>query len=372
VTTEPDGPRPVAPLPPGPTARTLEPIPGRDLDPVDEDPPLVEWTIRRVTAAAWAWRWWERFRDGRGTLSAKGIAFYSFFGVLSGLAIAFAIASNLPQYEEALIEVLDEALPGLVGPNGLDPQQLASIGTTVGWIGAGVLVYSAVSIVRAVDDGIRLVYGVQYEPRNFAIKNLRFLGYLLLLTPLVGLSYVGSSATAGAFEPLLDSLGIAGPVATVIVAAAGLATGILLNTVVIMILISRLGGVQPRHWRWRTSLVGGVALEVVKLGATYFVGFTISNPRYLSFGIPVAMLLLFYGMAAIVLLAAALVATANEPDPVTAARRQQDSPATDARQGDPAAARRNRSRTASTRAPDDGGTASTRESPRASASRRAE
>ena len=35
------------------------------------------------------------------------------------------------------------------------------------------------------------------------------------------------------------------------------------------------------------------------------------------------MLLLFYGMSVVVLATAALVATANEPDPVTAARRQQ-------------------------------------------------
>ena len=290
------------------------------------DPPLIDWAVRRARVAAWLWRWWERFRDGRGTLSAKGIAFYSFFGVLSGLAIAFGVAAGIPAYEDALLEILDEALPGLVGPDGIDPEQLSAVGSTVGLIGAAVLIYSAVSIVRAVDDGVRLIYGVQYEPRNFAIKNVRVLGDLLLLVPLVGLSYVGSSATAGAFRPLLESVGLAGPAADAIVAALGLTVGILFNAVVIMILISRLGGVQPRRWRWPTSIIGGVALEVVKLGATYFVGFTISNPRYLSFGVPVAMLLLFYGMASIVLAAAALVATANEPDPVTAARRQQVPP----------------------------------------------
>lgn len=313
----------VEPLPPGPTARTLGPIPGRDLDPLDEDPPLVVWATRRAPAAAWSWRWWERYRDGRGTLSAKGIAFYSFFGVLSGLAIAFAVASALPQYEDLLVEVLDEALPGLIGPTGIDPNQLKALGGTLGLVGSAVLLYSAVSIVRAVDDGVRLIYGVQYEPRNFAAKNLRFLGYLLALAPIVGLSYVGSSATAGLFRPLLSSLGIGGRGAEIVVSALGLTAGILLNTVVIVVVISRLGGVRPARWRWRGSLLGGAALEVIKLGTTYFVAFTVNNPRYLSFGAPVAMLLLFYAMATVVLLVAALVATANEPDPVRAARRQQ-------------------------------------------------
>ena len=314
------------PLPPGPTARTLHPIPGRDLDPLDEDPPLVVWANRRWAPAAWLWRWWERFRDGRGTLSAKGIAFYSFFGVLSGLAIAFAIASALPQYEQLLTEIVEEALPGIVGPSGLDPKQLAAAGRTVGIVGAAVLLYSAVSIVRAVDDGVRLIYGVQYEPRNFAPKTLRFFGYLVMLAPVVGLSYVGSSATAGLFRPLLENLGVAGRGADVVVGALGLTTAILLNTVVIVVVVTRLGGVQPARWRWRSSLVGGVALEVIKLGATYFVAFTVDNPRYLSFGAPVAMLLLFYAMATVNLAVAALIATANEPDPVTAARRQQVPP----------------------------------------------
>jgi membrane protein len=283
----------------------------------------VVWVNRRWAWAAWLWRWWERFRDGRGTLSAKGIAFYSFFGVLSGLAIAFSVAAALPQTEQLLIDVLNEALPGIVGSEGLDPEQLRSFGATVGAIGSLVLLYSALSIVRAVDDGVRLVFGVQYEPRNFIVKTLRFLAYLLALTPLVALSYVASSATAGVFSSVLATVGLSGPGISAAVVAAGLVVGVGLNTVVIVIVISRLGGVRPDRWRWRAAALGGVALEVVKVGATYFVAATVSNPRYLSFGAPVAMLLLFYAMAVVLLAAAAFVATANEPNPVRAARRQQ-------------------------------------------------
>jgi membrane protein len=323
VSPEADEPAVLPPLPPGPTARTLDPISGRDLDPLDEDPPIIAWAVALSLPAAWTWRWWERFRDGRGTLSAKGISFYSFFGLLSGLALAFSIAARLPQYEQLLIDVLNQALPGLVGPEGIDPEVLQSVGSTVGIIGGAVLLYSAVSIVRALDDGVRLIYGVQYEPRNFAVKNARFLGYLLLLAPLVAASYVGSTATAGLFRPLLASVGVTGDVADVVVITAGIAVSIALNTLVINTVISRLGGVQPLKWRWRGSLLGGTALEVIQLGTTYFVAFTITNPRYLSFGAPVAMLLLFFAMAVVVLATAAFVATANEDDPVLAARRQQ-------------------------------------------------
>ena len=314
----------VPPLPPGPTARVLHPISGTGLDPPDEDATLVAWTVRRSRAAAWMWRWWERFRDGRGTLSAKGIAFYAFFGVLSGLVLAFTVAAQIPEYEEFLLEVLDEALPGLVGPEGIDPDQLSSIGSTIGVIGAVVLLYSAVGIIRAMDDGVRLVYGVQYEPRHFAIKTLRFLAYLLVLAPLMAVSYVASTATVGLFRPLLATVGIEGTAADALVLVLGLVVAVLLNAATITIIISRLGGIRPTRYRWRGSLVGGAALEVVKLGTTYVVALTLQNPRYLSFGAPVAMLLIFYAMAVVVLTTAALVATLNEPDPVTAARRQQE------------------------------------------------
>lgn len=318
-TTSPEAP----PLPPGPTARTLVPTDGATLDPPDVDPPLVALAVARVGLLAWLWRWWERFRDGHGTLSAKGIAFYSFFGVLSGLVLAFTVVAQNPRSEEALTEVLEQALPGIVGEGGISPDQLEAVGTTLGIVGAVVLLYSAVSIIRAVDEGVRLVYGVQYEPRAFLAKNLRLLGYLLLLTPLMGLSYTASSATAGLFKPLLAAVGIGGTVADVLVAAGGFAVSTAVNAVVIVIVLSRLGGIRPQRWRWRAGLLGGAALALVQWGTTVFVAFTVSNPRYLSFGLPVAMLLLFYTMALVLLATAAFVATANEPDPVLAARRQQ-------------------------------------------------
>jgi membrane protein len=319
-----------SPLPPGPTARTLGAISGSDLDPPDTDSPVVVWSVTRWDVAAWAWRWWERYRDGRGSLSAKGIAFYSFFGLLSGLALAFGIVARLPEYEPLLREILDEALPGLVGPDGVDPDQLQSVGATVGIVGALVLLYSAVSIVRALDDGVRLVYGVQYDPRPFVLKYLRLLGYFVVLAPLLAAAYVGSSAMAGVFRPLLNAAGVSGQLVNLVVFVAGLGAAVFLNSLVIVIIISRLGGVLPERWRWRAALIGGAALEVVKLGTTYFVAFTVANPRYLSFGAPVAMLLLFYTMSVVVLVAAAFVATANEPDPTTAARRRQVSRRDDA------------------------------------------
>jgi membrane protein len=311
------------PLPSGSTARTLDPILGAALDPPDVDTPLVSAVVDRWDLAAWLWRWWERFRDGRGTLSAKGIAFYSFFGVLSGLVLAFTVATQIPRYEALLTEIIEQALPGIVGPGGIEPDQLRAAGATLGTVGGLVLLYAALGIVRALEDGVRLVYGVQYEPRRFVTKNLRYLGYLLLLSPVLAVSYLASSVTAGLFRPLLASFGISGPLADLLVAVAGYAVATGANAVVIVVILSRLGGIRPRTWRWRAAFLGGAVLSLVHWGAALLVAFTVANPRYLSFGLPVSMLLLFYTMSVVILATAAFVATANEPGPVLAARRRQ-------------------------------------------------
>jgi uncharacterized BrkB/YihY/UPF0761 family membrane protein len=103
----------------------------------------------------------------------------------------------------------------------------------------------------------------------------------------------------------------------------GALVAVLLNAAVIVIVLRRLGGVQPERWLTRASLLGALALTAVQWGTAIFVSVTLANPRWLSFGAPVAMLLLFYAMAAVLLVTAALVATANEDDPVAAARRRQ-------------------------------------------------
>ncbi len=313
-------------LPAGPTARQLTPIEGTALDPPDRDGALVTWAVNRHDSAALGWRCWERFRDGRGTLAAKGIAYYALFAVLAGLVLAYGVASGLPRYEELLDGVVDEALPGLVGPGGIDPEQLSRLSNTLSVVGGIVLLYTAVGLVRAVEDGVRLIYGVQYETRALAVKVLRHAGYLLVLTPLVALSYVASSLTVGLFAPLLDSVGLDGPLSHALLAASGLALALLLDGLVLYIVLSRLGGVRPVRWSARASAAGAVALEAVKLGSAYLVAVTLVNPRYLGLGVPVAVLLLFYALSVVTLATAALLATLNEADPLSAARRQQAAP----------------------------------------------
>ncbi len=298
---------------------------GTDIDPPDNDTSLIRRVVDRSDLLAWTWRWWERFRDGYGTLSAKGIAFYAFFSLLSGMALAYGVAfTQLGDLQQIITRTLTEAFPGLIGPDGIDPTTFSQQAGTIGIIGAVALLYSALAVLRALDSGVRLIYGVQYDPRGLFVKSARHLGYMLVLVPLLVLSYLGTTVVAGLFGDALVDLGLTGPLAMAALVSSSLTLAVGLNTLVCWIVLSRLTGVQPSaRARLAGALLGGVLFEAVKYGSATYIAYVLDDVGYTVFAVPVAFLLLFFVMAATILIAAALTATMSEVDPIMAARRRQ-------------------------------------------------
>lgn len=321
-----DGVRPLPALRPGPTARTSAPVAGRLLDPPDVDTPLVRRLVDEHTRVAWGWRWWERFRDGRGTLAAKGIAYYAFFGLLSGLVLTYAVLVGTSSTLLALVDqTLTQALPGLIGPGGLDPERLERTAGRVGVLSAVVLAYTSLGVVRAVDEAVRMVYGVQFDPRGVVRKNLRHAGHVAMLLPLAVLSYAGTAAAAGLFEQALDQAGLDGRLAAALLVVGGIAVALPTNFVLVFLVLSRLTGVvPPLRARVVAAMAGAVGFEVFKIASALIIGFALDNPRYLGFGVPLALLLVFFLLATLLLAAAALAAVLTEDDPVALARRRQE------------------------------------------------
>jgi uncharacterized BrkB/YihY/UPF0761 family membrane protein len=314
-------------LPPGPTARTLRPVAGQVIDPPDRDTPFVRRHVDQRPRVAWLWRWWERFRDGRGSLAAKGIAYYAFFALLSGLVLAYAVlAGTSPAAFVIVNQTMEQALPGFIGPNGLDPARLEETAGRLGLVGALALLYSALGVVRAADEGVRLIYGVQYDPRPLLRKNLRYLANVVLLLPLFALSYAGTAAATGLFARGLEQEGLTGAIAAVLVAAAGVAVALPTNVLLLYLVLTRLTGVVPsRRARLVAACVGAIGFEVFKVASALIIRWALADPRYLGFGVPLALLIVFFLLATLVLASAALAAVLTEVDPVATARSRQAS-----------------------------------------------
>lgn len=314
-------------LPPGPTARTLRPVAGQVIDPPDRDTPFVRRHVDQRPRVAWLWRWWERFRDGRGSLAAKGIAYYAFFALLSGLVLAYAVLAGTSPAAFAIVnQTMEQALPGFIGPNGLDPARLEETAGRLGLVGALALLYSALGVVRAADEGVRLIYGVQYDPRPLLRKNLRYLANVVLLLPLFALSYAGTAAATGLFARGLEQEGLTGAIAAVLVAAAGVAVALPTNVLLLYLVLTRLTGVVPsRRARLVAACVGAIGFEVFKVASALIIRWALADPRYLGFGVPLALLIVFFLLATLVLASAALAAVLTEADPVATARSRQAS-----------------------------------------------
>jgi uncharacterized BrkB/YihY/UPF0761 family membrane protein len=314
-------------LPPGPTARTLRPVAGQVIDPPDRDTPFVRRHVDQRPRVAWLWRWWERFRDGRGSLAAKGIAYYAFFALLSGLVLAYAVLAGTSPAAFAIVnQTMEQALPGFIGPNGLDPARLEETAGRLGLVGALALLYSALGVVRAADEGVRLIYGVQYDPRPLLRKNLRYLANVVLLLPLFALSYAGTAAATGLFARGLEQEGLTGAIAAVLVAAAGVAVALPTNVLLLYLVLTRLTGVVPsRRARLVAACVGAIGFEVFKVASALIIRWALADPRYLGFGVPLALLIVFFLLATLVLASAALAAVLTEVDPVATARSRQAS-----------------------------------------------
>ena len=113
--------------PPRSPEAVLGRIPGSVLDPEPKTKPTA--VHRLEDRFAWigvAWSSLERFKASRSPLLAAGTAYYGFIAMFSLLALVYGVAALLSAdaVAEWLTETLQNALPGLVGEQGIDPDTL--------------------------------------------------------------------------------------------------------------------------------------------------------------------------------------------------------------------------------------------------------
>ncbi len=301
---------------------TAIPIPGEVIDPPPkETPEAVERLESREDAlgagVGVGFRAFNRFGHSKATLLAAGTTYYLFLAMFSVIAFAYGITTALGAEQVAayVTEAVAEAFPGLLGDGGIDPTQLRAVGQTTSIIGAVGLLYGGTGTVVAASRSIHSIYGAPKDPRSFVLARLRALGWLLVLAPLILLSYVASTFVANLNDRVLDALGIdwRGPGIVVNVVALVLTLGA--NLLVVYLLLGHLGGIRPsRRARLLGAGAGAVAIEVLKTAMTLLVAFTVDKPQYGAFAAPIGVLFVLYLQTTALYASAALAAGAAERD----------------------------------------------------------
>ncbi len=272
------------------------PIPGKPIDPPPKELSNVVGTIdERSRVAGIAYRASNRFSFANASLLAAGTTYYLFITMFALLAFGYGAAAALgsDQLIASLSDALEQALPGLVGTGGIDPDQLRAIGQGTSLAGLLVLLYSGSGAMVAASNSLHLIYGAPPDPRSFVAARVRLLGWLLIIAPLILLSFAIPNVIASVARSV-DGFASTG-IPTAVWTVGGIVVTLIIDFAVVYLLLGVLGGIRPEHRaRIAGATVGAIGISVLKSLLAVIISWSIAKPEYGAFAAPIAVLLILY------------------------------------------------------------------------------
>jgi len=283
-------------------------------------------------AAATAWvqrlkvvRVLVRYGQDRGPILASGMAYHALFAVFAALWVAFSIAglvvSGSTGLQQAIIDMLDEAVPGLIddgtGAGAVDPAVLTS-GTAFrvsGAIAVVGLLFTALSWLGAARDSVRTLFDLPPATTNPVLRRVFDLGiglgFAALLVIAAGLSFAGTTATETVFSWLgIDNDSVAG---LVLSRTVTLVIAVLVYSVAVTAIYRLLAGVRV-PWRFLRDgvLIAGIGLAGLTVAGGLLLGGARNNPLIESFAVVAGLLIYYNFVSQVILLAASWMAVGVE------------------------------------------------------------
>lgn len=265
-------------------------------------------------------RTFQRYLGRSGPILASGLAYRALFASFAGLWVGFAIAGTVVTgnsgLQDAVLEVIAQAVPGLIdlGDGGaIDAQVLldARVFGITGVIALVGLFITALGFLHALRGAVRQLFHLPPSPDHMIWSRLRdvglALGFGLLLIVSAALTIVGTQATAW----MLDLLGISDSTLALVL---GRSVSLLIMfglDFVSLVTAFRVLSEVALPWRYaRTgALLGALALGVLKVVGTLLLGGTSSNPLVASFAVILGLLIWFSLVCQVILLSASWIAT---------------------------------------------------------------
>ncbi len=261
---------------------------------------------------------------------AGAVTYFGFLSFFPILALAFFVVGIAAKvYTKAgtnLTDAIDKAMPGVLGTD-QGQTTLADIekyATTVGIIGAVVLLYSGLGWVAAMRAALVVVFEVpRKEQPNFVFGKLRDLLTLVLIGVILIVSVAVAGLVGGFSNEILDWLGLGeelGWLVKLLTVVLGFGANMLLFFAMFVLLAKP---DTPRRSLWGGALLGAIAFEVLKQVSGLLISATQGNAAFQAFGIALIVLVWINYFSKVVLYAASwahtsAAARAARPDPVPA------------------------------------------------------
>lgn len=313
------------PIPPSPN---LTDGPGAS-DTTESERPTVQEVVSRATATRPA-RAVSRYLDADGELLAAGMSFQAIFAVFAAIYVAFAVAgiwlTGNPELFDALVDIINQAVPNLIGPDGsnaiINTGQLTSLGV-FGWTGAvaaAILLFTMIGWLASTRLAIRSIFDLPKTTGNIVLVKLSDLALALGFGALLLIAAVASVVSTQAMEWLLGLIGIganstwAHALATVI----GALISVLIYTVTLAGMYRLLARIPiPRGDLLVGSLVAALALYGLSVASGAVLGGASRNPLLATFAALIGLMIWFNFVCRVILAGGAWIAAGLERKGVT-------------------------------------------------------
>jgi membrane protein len=299
------------------SAAAPPPIRGTAIDPPPAKVPKYAERLDSTAAGGVAYRTLRRYSYANVGLLANGTAYYLLLSLFALLALAYGIIAILgaDSLASTLTEALNNAFPGVVGDAGIDPATLRSTGQAAGIIGLLLLLFSSLGAVNGASSSMHLVFGAHPDPRTFSKAKARHLLLLVIVAPLILVSFAAGTLTSDAIRPVLEEVGLGGSGARTALSALGLLLGFGVDVLILWILLGQLGGIRPaRRPHLIAALVGAVAVGVVKQLLDLIMAWALDKPQYGAFAAPIAVLFILQLLSLVLYASACLAAGLSDAD----------------------------------------------------------
>lgn len=253
-----------------------------------------------------------------GTVMAAGAAYMMFFSVAALLWAGFSVAGMIiggnPDYQNLIVNTVQNALPGVIGESGLvnetQAQELFDVdGFSLSFGIAVVLaVVTSLSWVHGLHSGIRSIWERPLMAKNVVFVKLKDFGLLIVLAIVALSSAIMGFLSQGLIREALALVGwdSTGNVGTLILLASFVISfGLdMMVAVLLMRVASRL--MMPVAALWQSALLAGLGTSVLRLlSGQLLQNFTDSpNPLLNTFGTVLGVFFYFFIFGLVYLVAA--------------------------------------------------------------------
>lgn len=282
--------------------------------------PLVDHAVRMI----------EHNGSVKGNQQAGAVTYFGFLSFFPIMALAFFsigyVTVVFPGAQDALLDVIDEVLPGLVGngENEISLDQVQDAAGAVGLIGLAGVLYSGLGWLSAMRDALIAVFELpeRLQP-NFVIGKLRDLVALALIGVVLLTSVAIAGVITGFSEDLLGWLGLADDLGWLL-RLVSIAIGLVANTALFYAIFRLLADPPvPRRALLFGALLGAVGFELLKQLSSLLLASTKGQPAFQAFGIALILLVWINYFSRVVMYAASWAHTS----PLARAARPAPGPA---------------------------------------------